>query len=86
MGARFVSTLYVRRRDASRRAEVPVAGCLGRFATAMLDGSTIRLNALRHEMRGIGQKMLGQTLEKLERNGLVDRIAKPTMPMTVDTS
>ena len=46
----------------------------------------VRFNALRREVEGITQKMLGQTLRKLERNGLVRRRAFTTMPMTVDYS
>ncbi len=46
----------------------------------------VRFNALRREVEGITQKMLGQTLRKLERNGLVHRRAFTTMPMTVEYS
>ncbi|SFJ94289.1 transcriptional regulator, HxlR family [Mesorhizobium albiziae] len=48
--------------------------------------ATMRFNALRREVEGITQKMLGQTLRKLERNGLVCRRAYPTMPITVEYS
>ncbi len=43
----------------------------------------IRFNTLRREVEGITQKMLGQTLRRLEWNGIVDRHAYVTMPMTV---
>ena len=48
-----------------------------------LTPGTCRFNALRREVEGITQKMLGQTLRKLERNGLIHREAFKTMPMTV---
>ena len=35
---------------------------------------------------GISQKMLTQTLRSLEYDGLVDRRAKPTVPVTVEYS
>lgn len=49
-----------------------------------LDGKAIRFNALRREVDGISQKMLAQTLRRLQRNGLADRRAVATMPMTVE--
>lgn len=49
-----------------------------------LTSGSIRFNALRREVEDITQKMLGQTLRKLERNGLVHRQAFATMPMTVE--
>ena len=51
-----------------------------------LDSKTMRFNSLRREVEGISQKMLGQTLRKLHRNGLVHRHALATMPMTVEYS
>ena len=44
----------------------------------------IRFNALKREVEGITQKMLGQTLRRLEWNGIVIRRAYVTMPMTVE--
>lgn len=49
-----------------------------------LSEEPVRFNALKREVDGITQKMLGQTLRKLERNGLVHRRALATMPMTVE--
>ncbi|PLZ01883.1 transcriptional regulator [Burkholderia sp. WAC0059] len=45
-----------------------------------------RFNQLRREIEGISQKALSQTLQKLERDGLVDRHAFPTVPVTVEYS
>jgi DNA-binding HxlR family transcriptional regulator len=45
-----------------------------------------RFNQLRREIGGISQKALSQTLQKLERDGLVNRQAFPTVPVTVEYS
>jgi DNA-binding HxlR family transcriptional regulator len=52
---------------------------------ALLDG-TIRFNALRRRVDGISEKMLSQTLHALERDGLVLREARPTIPPHVEYS
>jgi DNA-binding HxlR family transcriptional regulator len=52
---------------------------------ALLDG-TIRFNALRRRVSGISEKMLSQTLQALERDGLVRREARPTIPPHVEYS
>jgi DNA-binding HxlR family transcriptional regulator len=44
----------------------------------------IRFNELKREIEGISQKMLSQTLKKLERDGLVTRHAFATVPVTVE--
>lgn len=46
----------------------------------------VRFNELKRRIEGISQKMLGQTLKKLERNGLVERQAFATVPVTVTYS
>jgi DNA-binding HxlR family transcriptional regulator len=45
-----------------------------------------RFGELRRAVDGISQKMLTQTLRSLERDGLVDRRAYPTVPVTVEYS
>jgi DNA-binding HxlR family transcriptional regulator len=52
---------------------------------ALLDGA-IRFNALRRRVDGISEKMLSQTLQALERDGLVLRKARPTIPPHVEYS
>jgi DNA-binding HxlR family transcriptional regulator len=52
---------------------------------ALLDGK-IRFNALRRRVDGISEKMLSQTLHALERDGLVLREARPTIPPHVEYS
>ena len=49
-----------------------------------LSGGPVRFNALKRMVEGVTQKMLGQTLRRLEANGLVDRRAYATMPMRVE--
>ena len=45
-----------------------------------------RFNALRREIEGVSQKVLSQTLKRLERDGLIARQAFPTVPVTVEYS
>lgn len=52
----------------------------------LLSGGPVRFNKLRREIEGISQKMLSQTLKSLERDGLVERQAFPTVPVTVEYS
>jgi DNA-binding HxlR family transcriptional regulator len=44
----------------------------------------VRFNHLRREIKGISQKVLSQTLKKLERDGLISRSVFPTVPVTVE--
>src|ERR1700754_3911142 len=43
-----------------------------------------RFSELRREVGGVSEKMLAQTLQTLERDGFVDRDAKPVIPPRVD--
>lgn len=43
-----------------------------------------RLSELQREIEGISQKMLIQTLRKLEKNGLVERTVYPVVPPKVE--
>jgi DNA-binding HxlR family transcriptional regulator len=70
----------------SRETMEHVTGRWGTLAmVALLDGTT-RFNALRRRVDGISEKMLSQTLHALERDGLVLREAKPTIPPHVEYS
>lgn len=51
--------------------------------TALLERS-YRFSELRREVGGVSEKMLAQTLRTLERDGFVDRDAKPVIPPRVD--
>jgi DNA-binding HxlR family transcriptional regulator len=50
----------------------------------LLDGGPVRFNRLRREVEGLSQKVLSQTLRRIERDGLVTRTAYPTVPVTVE--
>lgn len=52
---------------------------------ALLD-RPYRFSALRREIGRVSEKMLAQTLQTLERDGLVLRDAKPVIPPHVDYS
>jgi DNA-binding HxlR family transcriptional regulator len=63
-----------------------VAGKWGILALAALSEGTYRFNALRRRVDGISEKMLSQTLQALERDGLVRRDAQATIPPRVEYS
>ena len=50
----------------------------------LLAEGPMRFNRLRREIEGLSQKMLSQTLKRLERDGLVSRKVIPTVPVTVE--
>ncbi len=56
------------------------------LALGALDAGPVRFNALKRRLDGISQKMLGHTLKQLERDGLVERCAFATVPVTVEYS
>jgi DNA-binding HxlR family transcriptional regulator len=49
-----------------------------------LDGGSQRYRQIEARIRDITQKMLTQTLRRLERDGLVRRIVHPTVPPAVE--
>jgi DNA-binding HxlR family transcriptional regulator len=51
--------------------------------TALADGPQ-RYGALARRIAGVSQKMLTQTLRKLERDGMVSRTITPCVPVRVD--
>ena len=53
---------------------------------SLLGTGPLRFNRLRREIEGVSQKALSQTLRRLERDGLIDRQAFPTVPVTVEYS
>jgi DNA-binding HxlR family transcriptional regulator len=63
-----------------------VAGKWGILALAALSEGTYRFNALRRRVDGISEKMLAQTLQALERDGLVRREVRATIPPRVEYS
>lgn len=44
----------------------------------------VRFNHLRRDIKGISQKVLSQTLKKLERDGLISRTVNTGAPVTVE--
>lgn len=44
----------------------------------------VRFNNLRRDIRGLTQKVLSQTLKRLERDGLIERTVHPTVPVRVE--
>lgn len=58
-----------------------------KWALLILDhlrSGPVRFNHLRRDIKGISQKVLSQTLKKLERDGLISRAVFPTVPVTVE--
>lgn len=51
-----------------------------------LQGHTRRFSALRRRIGGVSERMLAQTLQWLEHDGLVERIAYPVVPPHVEYS
>lgn len=49
-----------------------------------LQNEPVRFNQLRRDIKGISQKVLSQTLKKLERDGLLSRSVFATVPVTVE--
>ena len=49
-----------------------------------LESNPCRFNELRRSIRGLSQKVLTQTLRKLERDGLIKRQVYATVPVTVE--
>jgi DNA-binding HxlR family transcriptional regulator len=49
-----------------------------------LKNETVRFNQLRRDLKGVSQKVLSQTLKKLERDGLILRTVIPTVPVSVE--
>jgi DNA-binding HxlR family transcriptional regulator len=52
----------------------------------LLREEAMRFNRLRRTIEGISQKMLSQVLKSLERDGLIQRRAIATVPVTVEYS
>ncbi|MBW8819778.1 MAG: helix-turn-helix transcriptional regulator, partial [Streptomyces sp.] len=61
-----------------------VTGRWGGLTLGALYEGSLRFNELRRRVDGVSEKMLSQTLQALERDGLVHREAQPTNPPRVD--
>lgn len=70
----------------SRQTLEIVAAKWGVLAIAALRDGSVRFNALRRKIDGVSEKMLSQTLQALERDGLVVREVRETIPPHVEYS
>ncbi|MFB9321386.1 winged helix-turn-helix transcriptional regulator [Cryptosporangium minutisporangium] len=68
----------------SRRTMENVTGKWGVLALVALREGAYRFNALRRRVDGVSEKMLAQTLQTLERDGLVRREVLATIPARVE--
>lgn len=71
---------------ASRGVLADITGRWGTLALAALHEGSLRFNALRRRVDGVSEKMLAQTLQALERDGLVRREVQATIPPRVEYS
>ncbi|MFI5954672.1 winged helix-turn-helix transcriptional regulator [Cryptosporangium sp. NPDC051539] len=72
------------RNCASRRTLESVTGKWGALSLVALREGAYRFNALRRRVDGVSEKMLAQTLQTLERDGLVKREVLATIPARVE--
>lgn len=68
----------------SRGIMATVSGKWGVLAIVALSESPMRFNALRRKVTGISEKMLSQTLQHLERDGIVHREVRAAIPPHVE--
>jgi DNA-binding HxlR family transcriptional regulator len=74
-------------RNCSSRATLEdVAGKWGILALLALGEGDYRFNALRRRVEGVSEKMLSQTLQTLERDGMITRSVLSTIPPRVEYS
>lgn len=71
---------------ASRSTLDDIAGKWGVLALVALGEGAYRFNALRRRVDGVSEKMLAQTLQTLERDGLVRRKVLGSIPPKVEYS
>ncbi len=69
---------------ASRETLQDITGRWGVLALAALSEGPYRFNALRRRVDGVSERMLSQTLQTLERDGLVNREVLETIPPKVE--
>jgi len=68
----------------SRDLLADVAGKWSVLALLALDEGGYRFNALRRRVQGVSEKMLAQTLQTLERDGMVTREVVTAIPPRVE--
>ena len=70
----------------SREVLKHVTSRWGVLVLIALEGRTRRFSELRRMIGGVSERMLAQTLQWLESDGLVDRVAYPVVPPHVEYS
>ena len=70
----------------SRQALHNVTGRWGVLALVALSEGPYRFNALRRRVDGVSERMLSQTLQALERDGMVNREVLESIPPKVEYS
>ena len=70
----------------SREVLKHVTSRWGVLVLIALEGRTRRFSELRRIIGGVSERMLAQTLQWLERDGLVDRVSYPVVPPHVEYS
>lgn len=58
----------------------------GMLVMLALAGGTLRFSALRRRVGGVSERMLAQTLQVLEGDGLIARVSYPVVPPHVEYS
>ena len=81
----FVVSVFARH-CASRATLEDIAGKWGILALLALRESDYRFNMLRRRVDGVSEKMLSQTLQTLERDGMLTRAVRTTIPPRVEYS
>jgi DNA-binding HxlR family transcriptional regulator len=70
----------------SRKVLDHVSSKWGMLVLIVLADGTMRWGELRRAVEGVSEKMLSQTLQLLERDGLIRREARPVVPPHVEYS
>jgi DNA-binding HxlR family transcriptional regulator len=81
----LVADVFARGCD-SRSTLEDIATKWGILALLALGEGAYRFNALRRRVDGVSEKMLSQTLQTLERDGMVRRDVQTTIPPRVEYS
>ncbi len=70
----------------SREVLKHITSTWGILALIALQSGTLRFSELRRKVNGVSERMLAQTLQQLEADGLIDRRSFPVVPPHVEYS
>jgi DNA-binding HxlR family transcriptional regulator len=84
-GSKVAETVYDSRYPARQVLQI-IADTWTPIVLFCMRGRTRRFNELQRSIPDISKKMLTQTLRKLERRGLLNRLVHPVVPPHVDYS